>query len=68
MRCTSLNTATNGAPEDDAGTMSEDALGNPRPFDGDGDMTAECDLGAYEYTWVLGPPISAWIFTDGFED
>ncbi|HPF74002.1 MAG: hypothetical protein H7A20_00480 [Rhodanobacteraceae bacterium] len=56
------------AIDDISACLSEDALGNPRPFDGDGDMTAECDLGAYEYTWVLGPPISAWIFTDGFED
>ena len=45
-----------------------DILGNSRPIDGDADTLAYCDVGAFEKYWVLGPPIDAWIFTDGFED
>ncbi|MCB1560124.1 MAG: hypothetical protein KDI75_03350 [Xanthomonadales bacterium] len=53
----------------DAGACeASDILGNTRPIDGDADTMADCDVGAFEKYWVLGPPIDAWIFTDGFED
>jgi len=39
--------------------VTTDQRGFPRPADGDGSMTVECDIGAYE----LNIPI----FMDGFE-
>ena len=55
---------------DDAGACRDsDILGNARPFDGDGDLVAQCDVGAFEQSWQLGePPDPDRIFADGFED
>ena len=54
-----------GAAAIDAGTnggcFGLDQRGAVRPFDGDGDQVAECDVGAYERGAPLG------IFADGFE-
>jgi hypothetical protein len=41
------------------GAVTTDQRGLPRPFDGDGSTTAECDIGAYEFQYL--------IFMDGFE-
>lgn len=52
-----------GSPSIDAGTNSDcpaaDQRGEVRPFDGDGDEVAVCDVGAFE--------VSNDIFADGFE-
>lgn len=55
---------------DDAGAcLDSDILGNPRPFDGDSDGVAKCDVGAFERSWSLGdPPDPSHIFSNGFED
>jgi hypothetical protein len=54
-----------GAAAIDAGTNSGcaglDQRGAVRPFDGDGNQVAQCDVGAYERGAPLG------IFVDGFE-
>lgn len=53
-----------GAAAIDAGTNSDcpatDQRGAQRPFDGDGDEVAVCDVGAFELAPIL-------IFADGFE-
>ncbi len=43
--------------------LSIDQRGMPRPVDGDGDTDADCDIGAYEASELLPPPV----FADGFE-
>ncbi|MFA5590443.1 MAG: choice-of-anchor Q domain-containing protein, partial [Lysobacteraceae bacterium] len=55
---------------DDADACRDsDILGNARPFDGDGDLVAQCDVGAFEQSWQLGePPDPDRLFADGFED
>ncbi|MBN1178550.1 MAG: hypothetical protein JXD18_05025 [Anaerolineae bacterium] len=42
---------------DEAACPPVDVTGNPRPVDGDGDGSAVCDMGAYEYR-----PPSAWLY------
>jgi len=41
------------------GTLAADQLGTPRPIDGDGNGSMNCDLGAIEY--------SIQVFGNGFE-
>lgn len=51
-----------GSPCIDAGTNancpSTDIGGVPRPVDGNGDSTATCDIGAYEYAGVCAAPLT----------
>ncbi len=55
-----------GSPAIDAAAagpcLSVDQRGMPRPVDGDGDLVADCDAGAYEAAESASP-----IFADGFE-
>lgn len=54
-----MNSPAVDAGDVSCGTVTTDQRGLPRPFDGDGSTTAECDIGAYEFQHV--------IFMDGFE-
>jgi hypothetical protein len=52
----------------DVGTSANmpltDRDGNPRPYDGDGDGQAVCDMGAYEYIgppWRASVPVRTWM-------
>ncbi len=48
-----------------AGCGSVDQRGQPRPFDGDGDLTARCDIGAVEMQVINAD--DPRLFSDGFE-
>lgn len=54
-----MNSPAVDAGDVSCGTVTTDQRGLPRPFDGDGSLTAECDIGAYEFQYL--------IFMDGFE-
>src|SRR5436309_2245312 len=58
---TDTHALTAGSPALDAGTNTgcpaADQRGVPRPFDGNGDGTPTCDIGAYEFN--IPPPASA---------
>jgi hypothetical protein len=51
-----------GSPCIDTGTNTNcpgtDIRGVPRPVDGNGDSTATCDIGAYEYAGVCAAPLT----------
>ena len=51
----------------DAG-ISLDVAGNTRPYDGDGDSTADFDIGAYEYSPVICDPNTYYIDFDSGND
>ena len=67
---TPTHTLLVGSPAiDAAGEMLcplEDQRGQPRPFDGDGDTVAACDIGAVE-SQVVGGETESPLFVDGFE-
>jgi len=60
---TETHALQSGSPAIDAGSCTDiagdpvttDQRGEPRPMDGDGDGTAICDIGAYEYEAPLPP-------------
>ncbi|MEK7217201.1 MAG: CSLREA domain-containing protein, partial [Chloroflexota bacterium] len=59
---TSTHALLTGSPALDTGSSdcpppSTDQRGVPRPIDGDGDLVAVCDIGAFEFLQVLGAVI-----------
>jgi Zn-dependent metalloprotease len=58
-----LDTANPATPGNGGGACEAlDQRGIPRPVDGDGDATAICDMGSFEYTGIGSIPINVLVF------